>query len=113
MDNPRVMLETAINCGLIVNELVTNTLKYAFPEGKMGEIRIRLNRDEESRIHLIVSDNGIGAAPGFDLKRDGRLGLRLIDSLAHGRLQAQIEFNTDRGFLCALIFADEEKPGAG
>jgi len=107
MDNPRVMLDTAIDCGLIVNELVTNALKYAFPEGKMGEIRIRLNRDEKSKIYLTVSDNGVGAAPGFDLKRDGRLGLRLIDSLAHGKLQAQIEFNTARGFSCALVFADE------
>jgi two-component sensor histidine kinase len=73
----------------------------------MGEIRIRLHRDEESRIHLTVSDNGIGAAPGFDVKRAGHLGLRLIDSLAHGKLQAQIEFNTDQGFSCTLVFADE------
>jgi two-component sensor histidine kinase/PAS domain-containing protein len=111
MDSPRVMLDAAINCGLIVNELVTNALRYAFPEGKMGEIKIRLNRDEEKRIYLTVSDNGIGPAPGFDIKRDGRLGLRLIDSLAHGKLQAQMEFNTDRGFSCALVFADEEKLG--
>jgi PAS domain S-box-containing protein len=106
MESMFVTFDTAINCGLIVNELVTNSLKYAFPEKRMGEIRIILKRAEDTTIQLTVSDNGIGAAPGFDLKRDGRLGLKIIKSLADGKLRARIEFDTRAGFSCRLAFAD-------
>ena len=106
MESMNVTLDTAINCGLIVNELVTNSLKYAFPKKREGEIRIRLTRAEDRSILLTVSDNGIGAAPGFDPKRDGRLGLKIIKSLADGKLRAGIEFDTRAGFSCRLAFAE-------
>lgn len=109
MERVDVALDTAINCGLIVNELFTNALKHGFPENRKGEIKVRLNRVEGNRISLIISDNGIGAAPGFDVKREGRLGLRLINSLAHGKLRAQVDFKTDQGFTCRVVFVDEEK----
>lgn len=112
MDGLHVMLDTAINCGLIVNELVSNSIKYAFPEGRAGEIKIQLNRGDEGRICLTVSDNGVGMPPGFDLKRDGQLGLRLISSLAHGKLRTRPEFGTDRGFSCRLIFTESDAANA-
>lgn len=107
MESLPVMLDTAINCGLIVNELITNALKYAFPDRRAGEIRIRLSRDEEGAIRLAISDDGIGIAPGFDIERDGRLGLKLIRSVATVKLRARMEFATNPGFSCVLSFIEK------
>ena len=53
-------IDTAVPLGLIVNELLTNTLKYAFPKGQDGNVLIRLERKKDGALHLEVSDNGIG-----------------------------------------------------
>jgi two-component sensor histidine kinase/PAS domain-containing protein len=107
MDDVYVLIDTAIACGLIVNELISNTLKYAFPSGQAGEIDIQLRQEGNNEISLIVSDNGIGLPPGFDIKRDGHLGLRLIESLARGKIRAKVTFNTDHGVSCQLRFTDK------
>lgn len=60
MDQLDVDIDTAVPLGLIVNELLTNTLKYAFPEGQNGKVRIKLQRQADGVLHLEVSDNGIG-----------------------------------------------------
>jgi two-component sensor histidine kinase len=60
MDQLDVDIDTAVPLGLIVNELLTNTLKYAFPEGQKGEVRIKLQKQIDGALHLEVSDNGIG-----------------------------------------------------
>jgi two-component sensor histidine kinase len=106
MDDVYVLIDTAIACGLIVNELISNTLKYAFPSGQAGEIAIRLRQEDNNEISLIVSDNGIGLPSGFDVKRDGHLGLRLIESLARGKIRAKVVFNTDHGLSCQLRFTN-------
>lgn len=111
MQNVFVLIETAIACGLIVNELISNTLKYAFPSGRAGEIRVLLHQDENEEITLVVSDNGIGLPPEFDAKRDGHLGMRLIDSLARGKLRTEAVLETDRGVSCRLVFMDTMPAG--
>jgi PAS domain S-box-containing protein len=108
MESMQVTFETAINCGLIVNELITNALKYAFPDKRKGRITIRLGKDEGGRITLAISDDGIGMAPDFDVKRDGHLGLRLITSLAHGKLRGRVAFASQGGFSCSLDFSEAE-----
>lgn len=60
MDRLDVDIDTAVPLGLIVNELLTNTLKYAFPEGQPGKVSIKLQRPKEGVLHLEVSDNGVG-----------------------------------------------------
>jgi two-component system, sensor histidine kinase PdtaS len=60
MDQLDVDIDTAVPLGLIVNELLTNTLKYAFPEGKHGKVQIKLQKQPDGLLHLEVSDNGIG-----------------------------------------------------
>src|SRR5208282_742335 len=102
MEDVYVLIDTAITCGLIVNELISNTLKYAFPSGQAGELKIQLRKESNNEINLTVSDNGIGLPSGFDAKRDGHLGLRLIESLARGKLRTQVIFNTDHGLSCQL-----------
>ncbi|EME70880.1 signal transduction histidine kinase [Paramagnetospirillum caucaseum] len=75
-------LSTAIPCGLIVNELVTNVFKHAFPGGRRGEIRVVLANDGDDQVALSVSDDGIGLPPGLDVENATTLGLQLVCLLA-------------------------------
>ncbi|VVB94906.1 Histidine kinase [uncultured archaeon] len=90
-------IDTAIPCGLIINELVTNSLKYAFPDGRYGEIGIILNRIEENRFELVVSDNGISIPLGMDFRKTETLGLRLVSILAEDQLLGEISLDRSKG----------------
>ena len=83
-------LDTAIPCGLLINELVTNSFKHAFPEGKSGEIKIESRLNEDHCLHLIISDNGVGIPEDFDWENSPSLGLRLVRILSQ-QLDAKIE----------------------
>jgi two-component sensor histidine kinase len=94
-------IDTVIPCALIINELVSNSLKHAFPDswrqtGGAGEIRIDFHRDADNRFALTVTDNGVGLPAGFDVQHCESLGLKLV-----GVLVKQL-----RGVL-------HRKPGAG
>ena len=75
-------IDHAIPCGLIVNELLTNSLKYAFPHDTSGEVRLELHREADARIRLRVSDTGVGLPEDFDSRRGSSLGLQLASDLA-------------------------------
>ena len=74
-------IDIAIPCGLILNELVTNSLKHAFPPGRDGRIDLRIHRNADGRGQLIVADNGIGIGAHAHEATQSSLGLRLIESL--------------------------------
>ena len=74
--------DTAIALGLIVNELVTNAAKYAYPAGVPGPVRVTLDRTPDGRLRLAVSDEGIGLPPGFDPGASPGLGMRVLVALA-------------------------------
>jgi PAS domain S-box-containing protein len=80
-DKISLPLNAAIPCGLIVNELIANALKHAFPECRCGRIRIRLKPEEPARVMLAVEDDGIGIAPTIDLDQMDTLGLQLVHLL--------------------------------
>jgi PAS domain S-box-containing protein len=82
-------LEKAIPCGLLLNELITNSLKYAFPEGRAGEIRISLQIDKKDMI-LRVCDSGIGLPEKFDIRQTKSLGLQLVILLVEHDLHGEI-----------------------
>ncbi|MEN8264164.1 MAG: histidine kinase dimerization/phosphoacceptor domain -containing protein [Nitrospirota bacterium] len=73
-------LETAIPCGLIINELVSNSLKHAFPEKRKGELRIGLHVIDRNEYELIISDDGIGLPEGLDFRSAQSLGFRTVAS---------------------------------
>jgi len=75
-------IETALPCGLMLTELLSNSLKYAFPKGRAGEITITASLSPAHRVLLRVSDNGIGLPDDFDLGRVSSLGLSLVQNLA-------------------------------
>lgn len=85
-------VDTAILCGLIINELISNSLKHAFPNGKKGEIFIGLSKDAGNRFILIVKDNGIGFPKDIDFRNTESLGLQLVTTLTD-QLGGTVELN--------------------
>lgn len=96
--------EALLTLSLITTEVVTNSLKHAWPEGAGGTIRIRLERLEAGRMALTVSDDGRGLPPGFDAAESGSLGLRIIRSLA-GQLGGSVSIAGGGGTTTQVIFA--------
>jgi len=74
-------IETAIPCGLIIDEMVANSLKYAFPDGRNGEIKIELHSDENNQFNLRVSDNGVGIPQEVDPEKADTFGMQLSNTL--------------------------------
>jgi PAS domain S-box-containing protein len=90
-------IESAIPCGLIINELVTNSLKHAFPGDRNGEIKIILRMAEENMIELVVSDNGIGIPKSLNMQKIESLGLHLVTMLAENQLMGKMNMNLNNG----------------
>lgn len=84
-------MKTAIPCGLIINELVTNSLKHAFIGNAHGEITISMRELSDNKIELIASVNGIGLPEHFDWKNSDSLGLKIVSLLDEGQLEGEIE----------------------
>jgi two-component sensor histidine kinase/PAS domain-containing protein len=108
IDIERIFLDIdqAIPCGLIINELVTNSLKYAFPDRRPGEIRISLARNGGNCV-LTVTDNGVGLPPGLDFRNTPSLGLQLACMLT-GQLEGTIELDPAGGTRFKITFAEIE-----
>ncbi len=97
IENVSLGLDSAVPCGLIINELVSNSLKYAFPQDKGGKIWIGLRTINKDELELTVSDDGKGLPEDLDIRRTESLGLHLVTILAEDQLEGQIELNRDRG----------------
>jgi PAS domain S-box-containing protein len=94
-DKVSLAIDQAVPCGLIVNELVSNALKHAFPDGRQGGIRVVLGADE-GLLALAVSDDGIGLPEGFDHRTSTSLGLQLVNSLV-SQLDGEIMLEPGQG----------------
>ena len=81
IDKVMLKIDKAIPCGLIVNELILNSLKHAFADGDRGEIKVSLLFINENEVELAVSDSGIGVPEGIDFNNSGSLGLKLVNIL--------------------------------
>jgi len=97
-----LILDQAIPCGLILNELVSNAIKHAFPNGRNGLVRIGLTMEEET-VELSVSDNGIGLPEGLNALHDGNLGLELVRTLVE-QLDGTLKVTSGAGVSYLLTF---------
>ena len=88
-------LDKAVPCALIVTELVSNSIKHAFPKGKGGQIKVRLSRENDQFV-LLVRDNGIGLPEGRDLRASPTLGMKLVDALVR-QLGGTLEISSNGG----------------
>jgi two-component sensor histidine kinase len=89
---------------LIINELVSNCLKHAFPEGRVGEINIDLQRDDDNKFALTVEDNGIGMPRDLDFRDTKTLGLQVVNTLAV-QLDGSIELDRSGGTCFRFSFS--------
>jgi PAS domain S-box-containing protein len=96
-------IDRCISCGLIVNEVLSNAFKHAFPQGQQGIIRLAL-RQEAQKVSLEVSDNGIGLPKGFRIESSGTLGMQLIHNLSR-QLKAALEISVSPGTTFHLSFS--------
>ena len=95
VDDIILELDAAIACGLILNELLSNALKHAFPNGRRGTIRVDLRRNNGECV-LVVEDNGIGFSKDINFRETTSLGLQLVTSLTE-QLEGSIELNSNDG----------------
>jgi two-component sensor histidine kinase len=107
-------LDSAISVGLVVNELVSNCLKYAFPPGHEGvcKVWVGLDLSDRNRIVLEVRDNGVGLPPDLAPDNARSLGLRLVDMLAQ-QLRGKLELDRSEGTAFRLTFAGPELESSG
>lgn len=104
-------IDTAIPCGLIVNELITNSLKYAFPGERKGEIRVALRQAGagergESQYELTVRDDGVGIPEDVQLRGVKTLGLYLVTTLVEHQLQGSIHLHRTAGTRFDIVFKE-------
>lgn len=105
----KLNLDIAIPCGLLINELISNSLKYAFPEDRGGEIIIRLVLSPNNTVTLTVSDSGIGIPETLDWQNTKSLGLRIVHNLTK-QLKGNILLERDRGTTFHITFPRALKP---
>ncbi len=103
VDDLRLSVDVAVPLGLIINELVTNALKHAFPGDTRGKISIRLHGSEEGQATLIVADNGRGVSAATRPRRRPSLGVQLVTSLAR-QLRGKLQRSETGGTTVSLEF---------
>lgn len=99
-----INLDKAIPCGIIINELMSNSFKYAFANGAAGRISVELVQDKKERYHLVVADNGTGLPPEVDIVNTPTLGLQLVNSLV-GQIDGQMDINVTKGTRFDISFS--------
>ncbi len=98
-------VDRAIPCGLILNELLRNAMKHAFPDSRSGTVYVKLARRADQRLFLSVSDDGVGLPP--DSHRGGSLGWRLVQAFAE-QLGAEVSTECNHGLRVTMIFSAGE-----
>ena len=105
LENINLEMGLTIPCGLIINELMTNAIKYAFPDDTNGTLKIALRHESTNRIRLTVEDDGPGLPEGVDWQHSKGIGLRLIHILSN-QIQGDYQFQTLDGTSFSLIFPE-------
>lgn len=107
-DNVELDITQAIPCGLIINELVSNSIKHGFPGGRKGEISIGLCKDRE-KIIFTVKDNGTGLPPDFNIRKCKTMGFQVINDLV-AQLKADMNYKQNNGIEFEISFNRSRRP---
>ena len=101
-------IDDAIPCGLMVNELVSNAFKHAFPDGSSGQITVELRALPDGRLLLSVADDGVGLPAGKESGDSESLGMKLVHGLAQ-QINAALEIRRAQGTLTEILFLPQKK----
>jgi len=107
IDNVILDVESAVPCGLVINELISNSLKYAFPNTsgkKKGRVTISMKEKNNGMMSLVVSDNGVGIPEDADILHSESLGLKLVSILVEDQLQGKIKIERKNGLTFRISF---------
>jgi two-component sensor histidine kinase len=102
-DDVALSIDAAVPCGLIINELMSNALKHAFPDGREGEIRVAIKADN-GLVQLSVGDNGVGFPDDVDFRETESLGLQLVNTLVD-QLDGTVALRVNGGTTFEIAFA--------
>jgi PAS domain S-box-containing protein len=97
-------VDIAIPCGLIISELLSNCIKYAFPDGRAGKITIEIKTHPDNELEMIMSDNGVGIPDNIDFRSTHTLGLQLVTILAEDQLNGKIVLERTHGTTFRIMF---------
>jgi two-component sensor histidine kinase len=96
-DGVYVDINKAIPCGLVLNELISNVLKHAFPGDRQGELQIIIREEKNTEMEIVVRDNGMGLPDDVDIHQPRTMGLNLVNGLVKKQLKGQMEVRRDNG----------------
>jgi len=96
-------MDTAMPCGLLITEIVSNSIKYAFPDQQTGEIKINMKKTGDRKIQIDISDNGVGLAADFDIEKSESLGMQLIGALTN-QLDGELKVFRENGTHYSITF---------
>ena len=103
MEDLHLDINRAIPLGLIINEIVSNSLKHGFPASKKGEVRITLKSTDEGKVVLKIKDTGIGIPDGIEMENPQTLGLQLVNALV-SQIGGRIELMKQKGTVYKIAF---------
>ncbi|KJU85536.1 signal transduction histidine kinase, partial [Candidatus Magnetobacterium bavaricum] len=107
IDECFIGIDTAVPCGLVINEIVSNSLKHAFNKADaQGSINVELKLQQDATFALTISDTGSGITPGTDLQNAQTLGLRLVNALVLDQLEGSIQCETNPGTMFRIKFGE-------
>ena len=106
MKSVMATIDSAIPCGLIMNELVSNVFKHAFPGENTGEIKISLKKDDDGDIEIVVSDNGVGLQDEMDIRNINSLGLQSVVALTEHQLEGSLSVVKGNGTKFSISFKE-------
>ncbi len=104
IDDLSIHIDQAVPLGLIVNELVSNAMKHAFPDDRRGQVKVTMSAAGEHAYELTVSDNGVGIPEDLDFDSTDSLGLQLVRTLARTQLQGTLDVVSDNGTCFVIRF---------
>lgn len=99
-----INVDQAIPCGLILNEIISNSLKYAFPDGLQGEINVTAFIDDGNKMNLEISDNGVGIPEDTDWRNQNTLGLSMVANLVEKQLKGSLDLDRSGGTRFSIRF---------
>jgi len=103
IEDVRIGLDNAVPCGLILNELLTNSLKHAFEDTAAGELMVEIKRYKSDKIQMIVSDNGCGIPHNIDIETADTMGMRIVNALVD-QLDGTMEVHNSGGTAFIINF---------
>ncbi len=108
LQDVNISIDSAVPLGLVINELLSNIFKHAFPEDK-GDINIKLLKNDEGFIHLSLSDNGVGLPPNYDPRKNALMGLTTVFSIIDKQLKGEINTDTSNGLAWFITINDSKR----